>query len=829
LSLNSSFDFSYTIPTVPLEKTFLIENNGELDLILPEFQSVSIIEERGSIFSMTTFPDVTIPAGSSSTFKVQFNPSEAGNFTAEMVIHSNDEYKGEYLINLTGQCIEPGQVTFPNGGEGLEIGNSYTIAWAVFNSESPVQINLMKDGNYNSTIASSTVDDGSYEWFISSGHNEGSDFRISISLVNQTDVYDLSDSDFIIGSSTGVQPSLDEYWETGSTQEISWDSEAGGQVKIELFKAEVPDHEIIDSTANDGSYDWTIPAGQTPDFDYKIHVSTLTSTPIVNESEHPFTIEKLECSSPSGSSDIFVPGNNLPVTWTSSGYGQVKLELYKNGVFNAIIVASADNDGSYTWTSIPVEQTPGNDYKVRVVSLTDNSIWAESGNDFIISTIIVTTPGAGSEYIIGSVQFFTNIYWTSSIGGNVKIELTGADYKLIEASTLNDGSYTWTPIDADLISNNNYQIKITSLTDGSVVDSSEYFSCTNWASGEGPPSVSASVVAMDTNSNFVTDDPYLFFVHDSAGQKELGRCDQFDNYNYSIQSGFSGFPVSPDYIDVVSTEDSSEDSWLFYSDSSIAEAAKLLYFNGTSLTDMGFVTTTNDHYYNLQMELHDDLDPTVAYTNGFDVGVQKYIWGSGWSAFPTPSSLGYPVTQIALDVDPADEEPIVFFRYSEAIGPINMRSFKYNPSGPQWDLLGTFRSPVDVQCAIAVGSDSLPVILYLAVENDARVEKYNGSSWDQLTSTSTFDFLNDADPITDCCIALDSNDVPWVAFIESNTGEIHVYQYDSGIDWIDWGYASHGEAASLSLSIDSNDLPIIGFSDLEDNARPKIRYIYPVP
>lgn len=71
---------------------------------------------------------------------------------------------------------------------------------------------------------------------------------------------------------------------------------------------------------------------------------------------------------------------NREILWTSQNYaGTVRIELYKAGVFDSLIVASTIDSGSYLWT-IPQEQTPGNDYQIFVSAAGNTSIFDLSDN-----------------------------------------------------------------------------------------------------------------------------------------------------------------------------------------------------------------------------------------------------------------------------------------------------------------------------------------------------------------------------------------------------------------------------------------------------------------
>lgn len=90
---------------------------------------------------------------------------------------------------------------------------------------------------------------------------------------------------------TLIAPNGGETWQAGSTQEITWSSTGvSGNVRIVLSvngNPLLPD--IASSTANDGSYSWTIPSNQTPQDNYEIYIEPVGGS-IYDISEDQFTI-----------------------------------------------------------------------------------------------------------------------------------------------------------------------------------------------------------------------------------------------------------------------------------------------------------------------------------------------------------------------------------------------------------------------------------------------------------------------------------------------------------------------------------------------------------
>jgi hypothetical protein len=88
-------------------------------------------------------------------------------------------------------------ITSPNGGEVFNTDSSYTITWDDNIGEN-VKIELYKGGSFYNTISESTVSDGSESWTVSSLFLGGSDYAFKITSLGDSNLFDFSNSNFII-------------------------------------------------------------------------------------------------------------------------------------------------------------------------------------------------------------------------------------------------------------------------------------------------------------------------------------------------------------------------------------------------------------------------------------------------------------------------------------------------------------------------------------------------------------------------------------------------------------------------------------------------------
>ncbi|MCH7974189.1 MAG: hypothetical protein IH949_09935, partial [Bacteroidetes bacterium] len=365
-------------------------------------------------------------------------------------------------------------VTTPNGGENWLDTENHIIIWTD-NLEGNVEIQLLKGGVFHSSITTSTPSDGAYTWNIPGSTPSSSDYMIKIISVDDGDIIDLSDGNFtIINNNIAVtSPDGGESWSTGNTREITWTDDILGNVRIELYKNELFDSEIIASTESDGSYNWNVPDGLASGSDYKVRISSVDQPVLMDLSDNNFTIftGSIIVSAPNGGEN-WQAGTTQTITWTDNINENVTIDLYKGGSFHSVISTSTGSDGSKIW-DIPFTLESGTDYKVRIGSEDNASIFDFSDADFTIfgNQVSVTSPNGGEDWQVSSSQIIT---WTDNLIGRVEIQLFkgGVFHSSITTSTPSDGSYTWN-ISSSLVQASDYNIKITSVDDNNIFDFSD--------------------------------------------------------------------------------------------------------------------------------------------------------------------------------------------------------------------------------------------------------------------------------------------------------------------------------------------------------------------
>jgi len=97
------------------------------------------------------------------------------------------------------------------------------------------------------------------------------------------------------------------------------------------------------------------------------------------------------------------------ISWNDNLTENVKIELYKGGVFNSVISISTSSDGSKTWY-IPDTTPAGTDYTIKITSVDSSNVFDFSDINFTIYSpvITVTAPNGSENWLIGSSYLIFN-------------------------------------------------------------------------------------------------------------------------------------------------------------------------------------------------------------------------------------------------------------------------------------------------------------------------------------------------------------------------------------------------------------------------------------
>ncbi len=373
-------------------------------------------------------------------------------------------------------------VTSPNGGEQLNIGQTYNITW---NSTDvgKVDIHLEKwagdDGQiYAGGPFTQIIDEnvstslGWYSWLL--GHIKegsiapaGNYYKIRIVKTGDTSSYsqqiaDSSNNYFSIVEKTTA------FW--------NWDyCTASSPCNVGEGDCD------RDSDCNTGYCALNVGAkyGQVSSMDVCEEKEEVTSS--------------ITITSPNGGENIAI-NKKYTITWENTGsisYVDINLTKESWGSSGFVwIVKNALNTGSYIWDlsstkfTSGIDLVKGEDYQIQITDSEDSSIW-DLGDDYFSivekeKSITVVSPNGGEKWVAGQTY---DINWNSS--GMEKVvmsicgetnscrELPGMGYG-VDASL---GKYSWAIDPNALWFPGNFKMRISSYTDLRVYDESDnYFS-----------------------------------------------------------------------------------------------------------------------------------------------------------------------------------------------------------------------------------------------------------------------------------------------------------------------------------------------------------------
>ncbi|MCX6583459.1 MAG: carboxypeptidase regulatory-like domain-containing protein [Candidatus Aminicenantes bacterium] len=158
----------------------------------------------------------------------------------------------------------------------------------------------------------------------------------------------------------------------GSIFDIAWDAYNVTNVKIELYKNGKSLSIIVDSVpAATTTYSWTIPARMRAGNNYQIKISAVDAGVMAKDISNAFSIAPLAAITLNYpvAADVWQVKRSYDITWGSSGINDIKIELYKGAALNTVISESTPAAaGKFTWT-VPANQAPGSDYKIKISSV----------------------------------------------------------------------------------------------------------------------------------------------------------------------------------------------------------------------------------------------------------------------------------------------------------------------------------------------------------------------------------------------------------------------------------------------------------------------------
>ncbi len=454
--------------------------------ILPNGNIVAILTKPGAGNDSGLFPRMLVEITPCGDVIDQFDLETTIPNTAEIegiAMKGNDIYLiGELgVFYQLSRPVPPSiQVTSPAASSSQEGGSMTSVRWASTNVAGNVEIQLFLNGNFVSTLANSTSNDGNQSITLPSIAMTTSGYSIRVVSKNDTSVFGESGSFTIsaAGMITVTAPSSGSILTVGSATAVTWLAlNITGNINLELYKGSSLVSTLASNINNDGVQSVVVPAAADGN-DYRIRAVSANNGS-VNDFSDFFTISNpgITVVNPSSGAS-YSSGESVDVQWSSIAIsGSVKIELFKGSSLVTSLEASTVDDGTQQVT-LPTVASTSNDYTIKVTSLVDPSI-SDSSGAFVITSqqVFQITNPTGGETI--SSQGFLNVQWNSTYGGTVSIELHKANafVSVLTSSTNDDGSHL-VQLPTVQSSSSDYSIKLINRNDNSIFDFSNPFTIT---------------------------------------------------------------------------------------------------------------------------------------------------------------------------------------------------------------------------------------------------------------------------------------------------------------------------------------------------------------
>jgi hypothetical protein len=180
-----------------------------------------------------------------------------------------------FSITVTTPAIT---VTAPAAGASWSVGTTQAIAWTKAGAlDANVKIELYQGGAKVLDIATSTANDGSFDWAIPSTLTAGSDYLVRVTSADGA----VSDDSGLFTILTGpiitvTSPATGATWKRGSKQTILWTKAGtqGAKVRIRLYRNGVQKKVIVLTTPNDGAFAWKVGTALPKGSGYQVRVNT---------------------------------------------------------------------------------------------------------------------------------------------------------------------------------------------------------------------------------------------------------------------------------------------------------------------------------------------------------------------------------------------------------------------------------------------------------------------------------------------------------------------------------------------------------------------------
>ncbi len=320
----------------------------------------------------------------------------------------------------------------PNGGEGEQIGTSYTIEWAS-SSNTISHVNLyveLQSGSDVWTPIANNIDaaSGSYYWLIETQATPSA--RMKVEDADNHSIFDISDSTFVISHIQLTSPNGGqlEKLQVGNTYEIAWESKYINNVGISYSVNGGSTWNFIGAAVGDsGKYNWTVP--NVPTDQARIKLQDFDYANVYDVSDTNFSIVSINVLTPNNY--VAINSNSTyNITWTSNYLDSVRILLSTDGgsSYPILVGLAPGNAGSYTWTTPNLATA---DARIKITDIYQLDVHDVSDTTFLIGLYPTITP-------IGNTQSGVIKFLYSLPNANESVDLSKFSFRAIGGSE-NDG------------------------------------------------------------------------------------------------------------------------------------------------------------------------------------------------------------------------------------------------------------------------------------------------------------------------------------------------------------------------------------------------------
>ncbi len=364
LDSGSSDKFSIIVPaiiiTAPASGTVWVKNAAKAitwNKLGMQDANVMIQLYRGTAKAL----DITLSAANSGSYDWFIPATLASGLYTIRVTTLDGRVRGiSKPFTVANGIIRVGQ---PAAGVKWYRGMPWDITWTTEGAVNPnVRIQLNRGTTKVLDISPSTpTASGIYHWTIPAAQPVGGNYSITITALDNLARGKTGIISILSGAMDITQPAAGAVWQRGSTQAITWAKTGdliNAIVRILLVRGTTVAATVVASTANDGSFAWTIPAGQAPAANYRVRIVTLDN--LVRADSGVFTIANtagLTLLAPNGNEKLDA-ATARTIRWSHDPEVlEVKLELSRdNGGSFTTIADHVPNLASYGWP-VPVNFT----------------------------------------------------------------------------------------------------------------------------------------------------------------------------------------------------------------------------------------------------------------------------------------------------------------------------------------------------------------------------------------------------------------------------------------------------------------------------------------